>query len=444
MKTSCFALLSIIVPIAIADPAPARRVDLMAAYRQSAETSPLLAQAEARLQAEQSGKDIARSALGPRLRAEGSASLSDIELTGFGAQPIDESYSPYTYGLVLSQPLINASAWSALQAARANVDALEAELESVRQALMLHVANAYFGVLRSQAIERTAASQLALLQEIADRAASRHRAGTGDIIAVEESRARLDAAQAAQLEAENQTRLAFRALERLTHQSATALSDLTAQDSQPPLSGSMDEWEVIAEKHQPALRRARMGVEANRAWARSQRQRRWPVVSLNAQYNRADGSFAPNIEREESVVGVGAVWPLFQSGEINATSARAASLAEASQYGLENLEDEVQLNTRQAFLDLENSVSQLNAAKRAAESAATALNATRKGYEAGSRTMADVLDSAQRQAKADSSKYAALYNHVLARLRLKAAAGVLSESDLEAVNALLAHSTPSP
>lgn len=429
---------------AFATTAHAQTLDLLTAYRQSSETSPLLAQMTERLHAEQAGKNIARSSLGPRLTAEGSSSFSDLELTGFGPQRINESYSPYSFVLSLNQPLINATAWSALQSSRENVQAREAELQSVRQHLMLQVAEAYFSILRAQAFERATLSQQTLLQEIADRAASEHRAGTGDIIAVEEAQARLDAAQARLLSARNQIELARRALERLTHQPAETLADLSSLEPQSPVAGSMEEWENTAVNNQPVLQKTRLEVAANFSQAKSADRRRWPTVFLNAQYNYADGSFAPDINRRESLVGISAVWPLFQAGEINATHARATALAQASQYGLEDLEDKVRLDTQQAYLDLQNSTAQLTAARQAFDSSGTALMATQKGHEVGSRTVAEVLDSAQRHAQAESDYYAALYNHVLARLRLKAAAGELSEQDMESVNALLTHSEATP
>ncbi len=422
----------------------AQTLDLLTAYRQSAETSPRIAQATAQLHAEQSGKDIARSVLGPRLTAEGSTGLNDVELSGFGSQPIDESYSPYSVTLSLTQPLVNAAAWSAFQSTRYNVQAREAELQVVRQQLMMDVAEAYFSLLRAQSLERAVVSQQSLLQEISDRTESEHRAGTGDIIAVEEAQARLDAAKARLLGTRNRVQLARRALERLTHQPTTTLADISAPPPHDPIAESMEAWEKTAVENQPDLQKIRRVVDANFALAKSADRRRWPQVFLNAQYSDADGSFAPDINRRESLVGVKAVWTLFQSGEINATHARAKAFAQASQYGLEDLKDKVRLSTQQAFLDLQSSTAQLTAAKRAFESSTTALKATQKGHEVGSRTVAEVLDSAQRHAQAESDYYDALYNHVLARLRLKAAAGVLSEQDLESVNALLTQTAPTP
>ncbi len=412
-------------------------VDLLTAYRQAAESSPLVKQASARWQAEQSGKDIARSALAPRLTVEGAASQNQLDLTGFGAAPINEEYNPSSYSVTLTQPLINGAAWSTFQASRSKAQSYEAGLLAVKQDLILQTADAYFAVLRAEALERTALSQQTLLQKICDRAEGERRAGTGDMIAVQEARARLDAAQAELLSARNGVQLARRALEKLTHQPVETLTDLETLEPQGPVPALMEEWVKSAEVSQPVLEQARQELQASRYMIAAASRGNWPVVSLNAQYIRADGSFMPAIERRESLVGVSAVWPLFEGGRVRASKARAEALARVSQYGLEALTDNVRLETQRAFLNLENSVAQLTAARRALESAQTALKATQKGYEIGSRSVVDVLDSARRQAAAESDYYLALYSQVLCRMQLKASAGVLSENDVHAINQLL-------
>ena len=411
--------------------------DLLTACRQAAASSPLVAQAQARLQAEQSGKDIARAALAPRLTAEGSVSQNDLDLAGFGPTPIDQSYNPSSYSVTLTQPLINGTAWSALQASRSEAQRYEAGLLAVQQDLILQTADAYFAVLRAEALERTALSQQMLMKKISDRADGEHKAGAGDIIAVEEARARLDGAQAELLSARNNVQLARRALETLTHQPVETLDDLKTLEPQGPIPAQMDAWVQSAVSCQPVLEQARQELKASRYMIAAASRGRWPVISLNAQYLHADGAFIPEMERRESLVGVSAVWPLFQGGAVRASKARAEALARVNQYGLEALEDHVRLNTQRAFLNLENSVAQLSAAQRALASANTALKATQKGYEIGSRSVVELLDSARRQATAESNYYLTLYNQVLARMQLKASAGVLSETDVTAINQLL-------
>jgi len=129
--------------------------------------------------------------------------------------------------------------------------------------------------------------------------------------------------------------------------------------------------------------------------------------------------------------------PLYEGGEISAKTSRAAAQAKANEYRLKDLEDQVVLDTENAFLILQNSVEELVAARQALESSRVSLEATRKGYEIGSRSVVDLLKVAHDYETAQRNCSYALYNQVLARVQLKAAAGVLGEGDVQAVNALL-------
>ncbi|MHB1706409.1 MAG: TolC family protein, partial [Acidithiobacillus sp.] len=111
--------------------------------------------------------------------------------------------------------------------------------------------------------------------------------------------------------------------------------------------------------------------------------------------------------------------------------------AQASVDHLANLRDEVTLNTQTAFLNLQDSVAQLRAAKETVTSAKVSLEGTRKGYEVGTRSIIDLLNTATDYIRAEQDYNVALYRQVVARVQLKAAAGVLTAADLESINALL-------
>ena len=116
---------------------------------------------------------------------------------------------------------------------------------------------------------------------------------------------------------------------------------------------------------------------------------------------------------------------------------RPAFWARASRYSLEDLRDQVRLETETAFFNLQNSVANLSAATQALTSARTSLDATREGYRVGVRSIIDLLTVVQDFTTAERNYFTALYDHVIARVRLKAAVGVLAVEDLESINSLL-------
>jgi len=415
----------------------ARGADLLTVYRQAVATSPALAQVRSRLQAEEANRPLARAGLLPHLSAAAGISRNHADITGFPAFTVDEGYTASSYSVTLTQPLFNGPSYSAMSAANAGVRAQEAALHGAEQQLALEVSQAYFAVLRAAAERRVAQGQRDLLQRILDQAETFRQVGSGDIVSVDEARARRDAAEADRIRAKNALRVARRELERLTHGPVGALRDLGPLQPQGPHPDRMSAWTGVAMKNRSLLERAREELQVSRRQIDVARRARWPRLDLDASYRKSRGDFLPDIHREEALVGLRLEFPLFQGGAIGARTRRALATAEASLHRKEELEDRVRLEADNAFLALESSVAELAAATRAFASAGTALAATRQGYRVGTRSIVDLLTVVQDYAVAQRNDYLARYRHVLARLRLKRAAGVLSEKDLRAVNALL-------
>ncbi|HHQ41937.1 MAG TPA: hypothetical protein ENK20_06570, partial [Chromatiales bacterium] len=86
--------------------------------------------------------------------------------------------------------------------------------------------------------------------------------------------------------------------------------------------------------------------------------------------------------------------------------------------------------------------SRVEALRRAVVSAETALEATEAGFEAGTRTIVDVLNAQRDLHRARRDFARARYDYLLNGLRLRRAAGILSPADIVAVSALLRERTP--
>ena len=101
---------------------------------------------------------------------------------------------------------------------------------------------------------------------------------------------------------------------------------------------------------------------------------------------------------------------------------------------LEQQKRATERQTRSSYLSVIASISTVKALKQALASSTVALEATQAGFEVGTRTAVDVLDS-QRELYLAKRNYAQVrYNYVLETLNLKLAAGTLSLLDLEALN----------
>lgn len=412
--------------------------DLATAYQQAAHSSPIIAQARAQLDAELAGKPLARSILLPHLNAGASGGMYTGHVTGFGAQTISTGYHSDVFSASLTESLFDGQGLVALKQADSRIQASEAALAYAQEIVALGVAEAYFGVLQAQANERVAQQQVVLLRGIHDEAKASLKVGTGDIITVQEARAQLDAADADLVTAKNAVAVAKSGLERLTHRAVGTLRDVRTLRAIGPQPDTVDAWVAAALKNQPLLRQARATVHVSEQQVAYAKRARWPTLTLSGIGQHAAGTLIPPVAIDQVGASLNLSIPIFEGGHTRASIRQAKALARANQEILANTRDQIKLDTQTAFLDLKNSVAQYQAAEQSVASAKVSLDATRKGFEIGSRSIIDLLTATTQLASAQRTYYLALYTQLLARVQLKAAAGVLSAQDLQAINTLLA------
>jgi outer membrane protein len=113
---------------------------------------------------------------------------------------------------------------------------------------------------------------------------------------------------------------------------------------------------------------------------------------------------------------------------------QAVYLHRAAKERLERVARQTERETRDAYLGVLSGISHVRALARALESNLTALKATESGYEAGTRTAVDVLESRRLWIQAQTNYSRSRYDYFINVLKLQQAAGTLSEQSLDRVN----------
>jgi outer membrane protein len=411
--------------------------DLQTAYQQAAATSPVIAQARAQLDAELAGKSLAQSALLPHISAGASGGMNTAYDTGFGAQPISTGYHSDLFSASLTQSIFNGQSLTAMKQSDSRIRASEAALAYAEQVVALGVVQAYFGVLQAQANERVAQQQMELLQRIDDQTRASLQVGTGDIISVQEVQAQLDGAKADLIAAKNAVAIAKNQLERLTHHPVGALQDVTTLQAIGPQPDTLAPWLAAALQNQPLLQQAKATLKVSEQQVQFAKRARWPTLTLSGIGQRAAGTFIPPLTINQVGASLNLSIPIFEGGATRAGIHEAKALSKVTSASVTNLQDQIKLDTQTAFLELQDSVAQFQARQQSVTSAKVSLEGTRKGYEIGSRSIIDLLTATTNYATAQRNYYLALYTQLVARTQLKAAAGVLTPLDIDAVSALL-------
>jgi outer membrane protein len=419
------------------DGVPSAGEDLQAAYQQAASSSPLIAQARAQLDADLAGKPLARAALLPHINADASGGMNTAHVTGFGAQTISTGYHSDTFSASLTESIFNGQAFTAMKQSDSRIRASEAALAYAQQVVALEVTQAYFGVLQAEANQRVAQQQMDLLESIDKQTRASLQVGSGDIITVQEVQAQLDAARADLITANNAVTIAKNQLERLTHQPVADLQDITILQPAGPQPDTLDPWLASALRNQPLLLQAQATLKVSEQQVEYARRARWPTLTLSGIGQHTAGMLVPPVAIDQVGASLNLSIPIYEGGSTRAGIHQAEALSKATRANVANIQDQIKLETQTAFHDLENSVSQFQATQQSVTSAKVSMDGTRKGYEIGSRSIIDLLTATANYAAAERNYYLALYTQLLARTQLKAAAGVLTPQDIDAINDLL-------
>ena len=438
MKRRMIAISALLLLVAAS---ASKAEDLQEAYRQAATASPVIAQARAQLDAELAGRPLARAALLPHINAGASGGMNTAYVTGFGAQPLSTGYHSDVFSASLTESIFNGQDFIAMKQAEGRIRASEAALAFAEQMIALEVTQTYFSILQAQANQRVAQKQVDLLQSIDDQTNANLKVGTGDIISVQEVQAQLDAAKADLIVTKNAVDVAKNQMERLTHQPVETLQDITTLQAIGPQPDTIEPWLAAAFKNQPLLHQAQETLNVSEQQVEFAKRARWPTLTLSGIGQHAAGTLIPPVAIDQIGASLNLSIPIYEGGSTRASIHQAEALARASKANAANVQDQIKLDTQTAFLDLQNSVAQFQATQQSVISAQVSMEGTRKGYEIGSRSIIDLLTATTNYAAAQRNYTLALYTQLVARTQLKAAAGVLTPQDIEAINNLL-HGNP--
>jgi outer membrane protein len=204
----------------------------------------------------------------------------------------------------------------------------------------------------------------------------------------------------------------------------------------------MEQWVQTATTESARIKAQQEALEIARQEVEKSRGGHYPTLDLTASraWSDAGGSvqgFA--IESTTNQIGLQFQLPLYQGGGISSRVREAAARLDETGQRLEQTRRQVSQQTRETYLAVINGMARVQALEQARLSNERALESTVIGYERGLRTGVDVLNAQRELFRTRLTLSQARYDYLISRLRLKAAAGVLQEQDLEGINRLLAH-----
>ncbi len=436
--------------------------DLSQVYQQALRNDPQLREAEANRLASLEAKPQALANLLPQLGASASYSKdqnsgSQVVFDGsaFTSRASSSELSAKGWSLSLRQNLFSWENWANLQQADAQVAQAEADYRTVQQQLVLRTAEAYFNVLAARDTQTAAETALEAIARQLEQAEKRFEVGLIAITDVQEAKAAHDQATATVIAGKRA--LATR-LEELRELTGEPFTELQRPGAEMPLVGpspaNEDQWVRQALEQNLALTSARLAADVAREGISVAKGGHGPTLDLVARKNSSNtsgevssinqlGSLTNPVDTSSDGDSIGLQFsiPIYSGGATQSRVRQAVYRHRASRERLERVARETERQTRDAFLGVVSEMSRVGALKQAVASSQTALEATEAGYEVGTRTAVDVLDSRRRLTDAETTYARSKYDYLLNVLRLRLAAGSLDEAALTQTNGLLTETT---
>lgn len=426
---------------------PASAADLVQVYREALTYDAQYAAARAAAEAGREKQPQALAGLLPVVSTTGNTFWNDSKYgydagTVFSSKTTSTSkYNTNNLSVNLTQPLFRWQNLVQYDQAKLLVAQSEATFAQAGQDLIVRVAQAYFDVLFAvENLRAVRANKTAIAQQL-EQAKKNFEVGTATITDTYESQSRYDLATAQELAAESDLEVKRYALRVLVGKDVGELNRLAPQAvMEPPQPSSMDPWVEAAERdnftvqaQQAAAEAASRGIAINRAG-------HYPTLDVVANYSANKGPSALGIgelDTRTRQVGLQINIPIFQGGAVNSRTREAIARRDAELAGLDNAKRSAALNARQAYLGVVSGLAQVRALDAALVSSLSSLESNRLGYEVGVRINIDVLNAENQVYVTRRDLAKARFDTLLAQLKLKAAVGSLSESDLERINSLL-------
>lgn len=423
---------------------PVNAMDLKGAYQAALSYDAELMAAKASREEWEAGVPLARAALLPQLSYSAQRNKSETTTSYLNStRPDVESgrYNSSSSSLTFRQALFRKPAWDALTGAQAQAEAAEASLRKELQNLGLRVASSYLEVLSAREGVSLATNQTKAMEAWLLLAEKSYKAGSGTRTDIEDARSRRDMSRAKETEAKMLLTTAFRSFEIITGSDAQKIPETNPRQLNPDvvLVESRDQWFQRIEDTNPEVQTLRKQLEAAQAGVAQAQGGHLPTVDFVAahQNNESDTNTTIGTAYKTNYVGIQVSIPLLSGGGVSAQVRQALAKEERILQTLESTRRKTLGEANRLYLAIQQGYEQVQALDQAVRSAEDAVVGSKKGFQAGTRTIVDVLDAERRMFEAMRDYAFAIYSLANNRLKFLALADAVDTQEIESVSAWL-------
>lgn len=412
-----------------------RAENLVDIYKLARQNDPTYLAAVAEYNAAKETSTQAWSAVLPQIGLRGTHSEIDNNKYDTVAGSIPGKYHTDSYTLSLTQTLYHKEQFDRISQADAQVAQAEAKFNSAKLDLIVRASQRYFNVLAAADNLVFAKANKQAIEQQLQQTKQRFEVGLTAITDVHEAQARYDASVASAITAQNQLDISKEELREITHQAPGQLATLEENMPLPtPDPTDIEQWVKTSLAHNLLLLAAQKAMDAAQSGIGVARAGHYPTLDLQADYTNYEASGGFTSKTDGTTVSLVLNFPLYAGGGVSSASRQATAQYQQARELYEQQRRATERGTRNSYLTVIADISTVNALKQALRSSQTALEATKAGFDVGTRTAVEVLDSQQLVFQARSNYAKSRYDYILETLLLKQSAGTLTEADINSIN----------
>ena len=377
----------------------------------------------------------ALSALLPQVTGTVSATEEQLSLKTLGFNFSAPGFSiptiigPFHYTVAQANVSARVFDWNArknLTSARANEQAARLTVDASRDLVVQAVANAYLQVIADGSRVVAIKAQVETNQALYQRALDQKTAGVVPGIDVLRAQVQVKTEQQALLAQQNQFDKDKLALGRVIGFQPAQVFHIADDIPFSPLNSVTQEEALrIALAQRADYQSSKKMVEAAQQSLQAARAEWYPTVDLNGYYGDAGTTFA---QSHGVFSATGALnFNIFNGGRIHADIEKARAALQQRSEELDNLGAQVQVDVRNAFLDLQSAADQVAVARDNLALANQTLQQARDRFSSGVTDNIEVVQAQGFVATANDNLIAALYAHNLAKVSLARAMGMTEQ-----------------
>ncbi|KZN14778.1 TolC family outer membrane protein [Marinomonas sp. TW1] len=403
-------------------------------YKLAKQNDPGLRAAAATYQAQKEGVTVTKGNLYPQISFSGSLGYTNID-----SPSIEYDNNSNSLALELNYPIYSPALGYAVDAVEISSVSAGISYENSEEDLALTTLNEYFNLLIAQSTLQTTEALVKSTASQLDRAKKQYEVGLASITDLQDAQAEYDAVRVTELSARSSVAYAQKALYQRTGRVINSIPALSA-DYPIRLDPDMTVDALIAkaQKDNKELKILDLAVESAENNISIQKSNgRTPTVAITGSLSRTDNDYSvassslTSGATNTTAVSLGVSIPLYSGGAINASVRQASAQAESAIEQKASSLQSIELNIRSLYLDLQTAVAQIEAQQQLIRSRNSALEATKAGYDVGTRNLVELLDAQSNLYDAQNTYEQYRYNFVLKQLSLLEATGDLTEDKIK-------------